>query len=280
MNQEYYFKKIIIGGSLESLFYSFATDTPIIIKEAIVPFELERFDSSCDMGFMGYENTRGVYKAELWDRLSFLLSMNGMIMFPNIIKNIRSQSSAFYITTQNNDRIKVSYKEKIEYDKIIESSVDVYDWFDVRSGMSHHHVLLRDEKSNFIKKLYFYPSKRKGFNRFKKDIVTYSSISKKKILDYEYSEGYARLKVLKMMKEEGIRGRANGYNKNGVQLHYAVNIEHTHRDIVKKYKPLYTIDETINKMKKQGKTWNLAKKLFRQKQTTTSQELYQLPDYL
>ena len=279
MSQEYYFKKIIIGGSLESLFYSFANNIPIIIKDAIVPFELEKFDSSYDLSFLGYENTRDVYKAELWDRLSFLLSMNGMVLFPNIIKNIRNQSNAFFITTSNNNRIKVSYKEKIEYDRTIDSSMDVYDWFDVRSGMSLQHILLRDTKSNFVKNLYFYPSKRKGYNRFKKDIVAHSSVSKKRILDYEYSEGYARLKVLKMMKKEGIRGRANGYNKNGIQLHYAIKIEHTHRDIVKKYTPLYTTEEIINKMKKQGKTWNLAKKLFRQKQIITSRVSSQLPGY-
>jgi len=280
MKQEYYFKKIIIGGSLESLLFSFLSDTPIIIKDPIVPFELEKINDGCDLSFLGYENFRDIYKAELWDRLSFLLSMNGIVLFPNIVKNIRNQAKSFFITTKNNDRIKVSYKEKIDFDKILESSVDVYDWFDVRSGMSHSHSLLRDSKSNFIKKLYFYPSKRKGFNRFKKDVVTFSTINKKRILDYEYSEGYARLKALKMMKASGIRGRANGYNKKGLQLHYAVNIEHSHREIVKKYKPLYNMEEMLKKTKNRGRTWNLAKKLFRQKQISTSRESYQLPDYL
>lgn len=280
MKQDYYFKDIIVGGSIESLLFSFLSDTPIIIKDPVVPFEIEKVNPDYDLSFLGYENFRDVYKAELWDRLSFLLSMNGIILFPNIVKNIRNQSKSFFITTQDNNRIKISYNKKIDFDKVLESSIDVYDWFDVRSGMSHPHSFLQDGKSSFVKKLYFFPSKRKGFNRFKKDVVAFSTISKKNILDYEYSEGYARLKVLKMMKTEGIRGRANGYNKKGLQLHYAVNIEHSHREIVKKYKPLYSMEEILKKTNKQGRTWNLAKKLFRQKQISTSQGSSQLPDYL
>mgnify|MGYP001488741760 CR=1 FL=1 len=89
MNQEYYYNKIIIGGSLEALLYSFISETPIIIKDPLVPFELEKVDNLQDFKFLGYEGARQIYKSELWDRLTFLLSMNGMILMPNIIKNIR-----------------------------------------------------------------------------------------------------------------------------------------------------------------------------------------------
>ena len=33
------------------------------------------------------------------------------------------------------------------------------------------------------------------------------------------------------MKEVGIRGRANGYNKKGTTLHYAISIEHMYREV-------------------------------------------------
>ena len=79
MKQEYHYDKIVIGGSLESLLYSFITETPIIIREALLPFELEKIENPQDFKFLGYEGARKVYTSELWDRLTFLLSMSGMI---------------------------------------------------------------------------------------------------------------------------------------------------------------------------------------------------------
>ena len=41
--------------------------------------------------------------------------------------------------------------------------------------------------------------------------------------------------ALKMMKEAGIKGQSNGTSKSGYKLHYAVKIEHTHRQLIQKY---------------------------------------------
>ena len=278
MKQEYYYKKVIVGGSLEALLFSFVNEIPIIIKEPLVPFELEKFTGDHDFRFLGYEGIRQVYKSELWDRLTFLLSMNGMVLMPNIVRNIRNESKCFTITTVDNSRIKIRYKEKVNFDKILDSSVNIYDWFDVRSGAVHSHRIIEDSGSKFVNKLFFYPSKRIGQTKSRSDVVAFSKVRVDKLLDYENSESYARLKVLKMMKDQGIRGTANGYNKRGIRLHYAVKIEHTHRDIIKNYKPLYSINEIVNQRKREGKTWNLTKKLFRHKQISTLRESFRLPD--
>ena len=80
MKQEFFYNKIIIGGSLEALLYSFVSETPIIIKEPLIPFELEKATNLDDYKFLGYEGARDVYKSELWDRLTFLLSMFSWII--------------------------------------------------------------------------------------------------------------------------------------------------------------------------------------------------------
>ena len=277
MNQEYYHDRIIIGGSIESLLYSFISETPIIIKDALIPFELEKMNDFEDFKFLGYEGARTIYKSELWDRLTFLLSMNGMILMPNIIKNIRNEKKCFVISTLDNSRIRIKYNEKINFDKTLSSYVNVYDWFDVRSGSVHGHSLLEDKKSNFVNKVFFYPSKRIGQTKARRDLVAFSKIKVNDLLDYENSESYARLKTLKMMKDNGIKGRPNGYNKKGFHLHYAIKIEHTHRDIIKNYKPLYSIEQILNQRKREGKLWNSTKKLFRHKQISTLRESYRLP---
>ena len=278
MKQEFFYNKIIIGGSLEALLYSFVSETPIIIKEPLIPFELEKVSDLEDFKFLGYEGARSVYKSELWDRLTFLLSMGGLILVPNIVKNIRSERKAFSITTIDNSRIKIRYNERIDFDKISNSSVNVYDWFHVHSGTVHPHILIEDKKSRFVNKLFFHSPKRVGLNRSRKDVVAFSKIRTTDIETYENSESYARLKVLKMMKDNGIRGTANGYNKRGVQLHYAVKIEHSHRDVIKNYTPLYTTTQILEQRRREGKLWNSTKKLFRHKQISTLRGLYQLPD--
>jgi len=278
MKQEYYHDKIIIGGSLESLLYSFISETPIIIKEALLPFELEKISDLSDFKFLGYEGARSVYKSELWDRLTFLLSMNGMILVPNIVKNIRSERKAFSVTTIDNSRIKIRYNEKIDFDKMSSKILNVYDWFHVHSGAVHSHTLIEDKKSKFVNKLFFHSPKRVGLNRKCKDVVAFSKVKTTDIELYENSESYARLKVLNMMKDNGIRGTANGYNKKGIQLHYAVKVEHSHRDIIKNYTPLYSTTTILEQRRREGKLWNSTKKLFRHKQISTLRGLYQLPD--
>jgi hypothetical protein len=53
MKQEFFYNNIIIGGSLEALLYSFVSETPIIIKEPIIPFELEKVTNLVDFKFLG-----------------------------------------------------------------------------------------------------------------------------------------------------------------------------------------------------------------------------------
>jgi hypothetical protein len=278
MKQEFFYNNIIIGGSLEALLYSFVSETPIIIKEPIIPFELEKVTNLVDFKFLGYEGVRDIYKSELWDRLTFLLSMGGLVLVPNIVKNIRSERKAFTITTIDNSRIKIRYNERIDFDKISNSSLNVYDWFHVHSGTVHPHIFIEDRKSRFVNKLFFHSPRRIGLNRSRKDVVAFSKIRTADIESYESSESYARLKVLKMMKDNGIRGTANGYNKRGLQLHYAVKIEHSHRDIIKNYTPLHSTLEILEQRKREGKLWNSTKKLFRHRQISTLRNSIKLPD--
>ena len=44
-----YFPKLITGGSLESLMYAYMTETPIVITQPYVPFELEEMNKLVDL---------------------------------------------------------------------------------------------------------------------------------------------------------------------------------------------------------------------------------------
>ena len=271
MAVDLFFDRLVLGGSLESLLYSFVTETPIIISTPIIPFELETMNYDEEFKFLGYENKREIYKSEMWDRLTFILSMAGLVMMPNTIKNVRKENNKLVFTTQGNSRTTVRYNTLVSYDKIDEKTMHVYDWFDIKSGSKITLDFIADE-GEFVSKIYFYKSKRIGSKKTSRDLVAYSKINKEEIYDYEKSESFCRLKTIQMMKQAGLRGKPNGYNKRGTALYYAIKLEHTHREIIKDYKPLHSFEQTLSRRKKQGDVWNLAKKLFHHRQISILRE--------
>ena len=276
MINEYKFDKLIIGGSLESLLYSFINSEKILMLNPLYPFEMSKIDYSDSLRLVGYDNNRQIAKSELWDRLTFILSLTGLVVFPSIISNHRENENEFVIITDNNKRITLSAEETVVFDTISLDKVFMYDWFNVRSGNNHDYEVLTDD-DEFINKIHFYKSKRIGRNKRMKDLVAESYIDRSRTQSPDYGEGIARLKTLKMMKEAGIRGQSNGYSKLGKQQHYAIKIEHTHREIYDDYKPLVQIGELLKQEPERGEQWNLTKKLFRHKQITTLQESFRLP---
>ena len=144
LKNEFYFDRIVLGGSLESLMFSYVNEIPLLMTQPIVPFEMDVFPYNPDLKFLGYDNTRPIYTSEIWDRLSFVLSMAGLLMMPNIIQKIRQEDKCIVIITDNNKRIRITYDEAIAFDKELEDNVHVYDWFDVRSGSAHEYKQLID----------------------------------------------------------------------------------------------------------------------------------------
>ena len=276
MINEYHFDKLIIGGSLESLLYSFINSERILLLNPLYPFEMSKIDYTEPLRLVGYENNRQIYKSELWDRLSFILSLTGLVIFPSTIKTHRESEDKFIIVTDYNKRITIEADQVINFDIINKNKVFIYDWFNVRSGNNHDYEILTDD-DEFVNKVHFYTSKRVGRNKRMKDLVAESYLNEVNKQSIDYGEGIARLKVLKMMKEAGIRGQSNGYSKSGRQQHYAIKIEHTHREIHNDYKPMVPIKQLLLQEPDRGEQWNLTKKLFRHKQISTLQESFRLP---
>jgi flagellar basal body-associated protein FliL len=265
--------KIITGGSLESLFYAYATETPIVITQPYIPFELEAIEFHEMFKFLGYTTNQSLLKVQLWDRLVFVLSMAGLVMMPNNVRNVRHEQNSIVFALNDNSRFVIQYDQMISFDKHLVGKVMVYDWFDIRSGSKTELEELNDKKDNLVNKIIFYESRKKGQQgKGRKDLVALSNLKETTLLAYESSEGFVRLKTLQMMKEAGMRGTPNGYNKKGLQLHYALKIEHTHREIIKRYKPKYTLDETFSKMTNEKEIWKLTQKLLHHKQISILQE--------
>lgn len=280
MVTEYNFEKLNVGGSLECLLHSFINDEQVLLIDPLYPFQLETLPYVGNLRFLGYESNREVYKSEMWDRLSFLLSMSGQIVFPNIVKTYREDVNRFILITEFNDRIILKADEVTVFEEMLDEKVSVYDWFNVRSGNNHPYDKLVDRDNDFVHTLYFYRANRIGSNGSMKDACAASYINKEYLLDADHTEGIARLKARKMMGDAGIRGQSNGYSKTGNQLFYSVKIEHTHREVVEDYSPKRKLDDILQDRRQEGKAWNLAKRLFRHKQISILQGSYRLPGNL
>jgi hypothetical protein len=81
----------------------------------------------------------------------------------------------------------------------------------------------------------------------KKDAVAISFLDKKQLNKFEYSDTYARFKVLDMMKKAGIRGARNGRDSRNPEKYkyYALKAETAHREIQKVKMDLYNDTESI-----------------------------------
>lgn len=280
MITEYHFDKINIGGSLECLLHSFINNEQVLLIKPLYPFELEEMPYHTNLKFLGYDNNRIIRKSEMWDRLSFLLSMSGQIIFPNIIKSFRTDKNRFILVTEFNKRVCITTDETNVWEEPIEDYVNVYDWFHVRSGNNHSLTKIKDKRHDFIHTIHFYQANRVGTNGITKDICAESRLLTQEVTEPDYSEGIARLKTIKMMKDKGIKGQSNGYSKSGKTNHYAIKIEHTHREIIHDYLPLRTIEEILTDKREEGKAWELAKNLFRHKQISILKEKIKLPKRL
>ena len=91
-----------------------------------------------------------------------------------------------------------------------------------------------------------------------------SEIPESEINDLEWSESYVRMRVLQLMKQQGIRGQSNGYNKKGLQLHYAIKIEHMYRETRYKYDNSIQIPDLLKlKLNQDSDLWKLTTNLLR-----------------
>ena len=280
MINEYHFDKLVVGGSLESLLYSFVNDVKVLILEELYPIEVDEISYEPSLRLLGYSSDETIKKAEMWDRLTFVLSMNGCLASPNIISSHREKNNKLITVTERNKRIIYSADEVVNFDKIDEENVTMLDWFNVRSGNNHNHKLIEDPANKFISKVHFYRSNRIGSSSSIRDILAVSDFTTKETQMIDHSEGIARIKTLQMMKDKGIRGQSNGISKSGVRLHYALKIEHTFRENRKKYEPLVSLRDLLKQEPEKEERWNLTKKLFRHKQITTLQESFRLPGNL
>lgn len=259
-----YYNNLNIGRTLTCLLHSFKTETACILTQPTPPFKFDEHISEYDFSFLGISPSN---PQQAWDRLCFLLSMSGLMLFPNNISNARMNENIVEVITNNNQKIRIECENINVFDNDETGWYYVYDYFDWRSGSLHTQEFIDDSDDNFIKKIIFYSSERERVNNNVKDIVGVSYLRDDELEELEVSPVYSRLKILRMMKESGIKGRITGYNSKGVGSYTTPTIEFNKRVTKPDFKPTISLHDVYNMPTEQGYTWKLLEKIIQNTST-------------
>ena len=233
------YKKIIIGATLSSVLYSFYTQIPLIFVEGAKIHPFDFYNSDIDLSLLKIDPKNyflkqsddkqavfGPPKQEVYEKLLALLSLSGLVPFSHLAKSINIEEHCLKVITEGNKVINVEYEHLIVFDdnkinglpRLLENNqnkpTQILDWFEVNLG-STHDIDYIETDSDFVKKIFFYSSQRDCMQTDKKDLLAISYLAPEEATqNYQYSNTYAKFKILQCIKEAGIRGPKNGKNPN------------------------------------------------------------------
>jgi hypothetical protein len=245
---------IVIGGCIRALLYAFFHELPVIFTEPQPPFRFDTFPD-CDVEVLGLEDQERT-QLEIWERLVFLLGMSGNLPISTvdnklrIVDNILTVTSGNTATKFNFNKLVIFNDEQVKGLPRVEREEKeknrVVDWVNVRSGCNHDIPHLADNEGFFVNKIIFYPTERSD-NKKHKDLVAISHLTDQQLQDFDFSDTMARFKIIKMMKNAGIRGARNGRDVKNPEKYkyYAVKVEPAERQVFKNNKRFYGPDDRL-----------------------------------
>lgn len=243
----YKLPKIIIGGSIESMLYAWRTQTKILVKERRYVFRFDEKFSSTD--FVDFDCTNSKH---LSSNLSFALALGGLMPYAGRIETVRVEGDALNIMTKGNKKVKIQAEEIVRFDKDLKD-YHVYDFFNSRQMTSHDLEQIFDNTDEFIKKINFYRSPR-VLGGTTKDFIGSSTMSHKNLLSPDFGPGIAKIKVMRMLKSAGLKGRYS-QTYNDKRYYRNPKIEFHKRVVAQMYEPLYNFDNIYNMNQQKEGPW-------------------------
>tara|TARA_Y100000389_G_scaffold203764_1_gene253347 strand:+ start:337 stop:1221 length:885 start_codon:yes stop_codon:yes gene_type:complete len=264
MNLNY--EKIVYGGSLEAFLFAYKNNLPVLYTNLKPPFlfdYLQPVDEFSKLNIKSPPNvlnsstgviSYGPSKVQLWQKLYFLLSMSGKIIYGDTVRSVSIEGQEAYINCGTAKRKSIQFDQIVIFDDIgisglseikkqIKSKSIIYDWVDITSGGSHAYDVFHYD-DDFVNTVYFYPSQRND-NKKLKDLVCISYLNDDQIDDFSYSSTYVKFKLLELFKEQGIKGARNGRDPNrpGKYKYYSVKLEPTKREVIPQVANEYCEDD-------------------------------------
>lgn len=239
----YDWKEIVIGGTLNAAQYALKRGSHFIFNNVNRIFALDGVDNEISLGLT---------KKSLFEDCLYELNLRGLNPLMNICKtiNISTCDKTLNVVSKQDNKFIINYSNLHVFDYENVSGLpfdlpnpigyDVYDWFNVRSGMKHHYNELSDSNSEFVKKIYFYSSERFKGRPSYKDLVAHSYLCEPDLHSVSNDTTHARLKATNMLNTAGVKGSRSGKNRSR-----PIVLEFSKREIIPKYDTIYMKEGNI-----------------------------------
>jgi hypothetical protein len=191
---------LVIGGTIEAFRYARKNKCHAIYHKPEPPHFLD--------------SDRELIKE--WEDHCAFLSLRGFLPFADKIRSMRLLEDNTIRVILRNTFVSIDFSKLVIFspEKIeglpaptgrTSTKYKVIDWIDMRAGMTHEHKRI-ESTTDFVNCILFYPSQRlDGYHPTKKDAAAISYIEEDKLDNIEWSDSYARLKAISIMKEAGIK---------------------------------------------------------------------------
>jgi hypothetical protein len=235
------YENVVVGSCLNAALFAFNNNLPIFFAECRRPFRFDYIDASTDLSclkipgaaktlttFEGKKKV-GVPKEILWERLLFLLALNGKMPLANRCNNMRYDGSILTCSTEYSKLIDVRFESCFYFgdrhcDKLVDFAAEtddftIYDWIAFNRGGKHDiDYIHTDDK--FVSDIWYYSSDRIDGATPVKDACAVSTLNTKELENFDYSETMARFKTVFEMEARGMKGPLSSVGPNGKPKHY------------------------------------------------------------
>jgi hypothetical protein len=240
MTHEY--ENIVVGSSLDALLYAFNNNYPVFFAEARRPFRFDYLDQNVDLNFLkitrpGHSLTTfdgaklvGQPRELLWERLLFLLSLDGKVPLSNLCHTLRYTGETMICSNEYSKIAEVQFENcfyfgedkseglAIEKD-VADPSYICYDWIAFNRGGKHEIDYIKTN-DRLVQEVWFYSSDRIDGATAVKDACVVSALTQCELRSFDYSETMARFKLVHEMESRGMKGLFNGHGPNGKPKYY------------------------------------------------------------
>ena len=248
---KYEHEHIVVGSSLSALLFAFVNKYPVFFAQERRPFRFDYLPIDADLSglkismspkslttFEG-EKEVGIPKELLWERLLFLLGLEGQQPLSNLCHTMRWTPDSLVCSNEYSKIAEVNFERCYYFgdDQSVglakEKALDppqyiCYDWIAFNRG-GKHHIDYIEFDDDLVRQVWFYPSDRIDGATAVKDACVVSTLTEEQLRDFNYSETMARFKLVHQMESLGMKGKFNGYGPNGKPKHYKFRTSSTAR---------------------------------------------------
>lgn len=225
-----------------ALLYAFNNNYPVFFAEARRPFRFDYLDQNRDLSFLKisrpgqslttFDGTKlvGQPKELLWERLLFLLSLDGKVPLSDLCHTLRYTGETMICSNEYSKIAEVQFENCFYFGEdrseglvsekdVAEPSYICYDWIGFNRGGKHEIDYIKTDDS-LVSEVWFYSSDRIDGATLVKDACAISLLSEEELLSFDCSETMARFKLIHEMESRGMKGLFNGHGPNGKPKYY------------------------------------------------------------